>query len=144
MCEFACNSCTRKGGHDWSDLTLWLKAYLAIPEFTERQVAACLWNSESAACDRTLSWSMSDDIRQRAYAADLSYRGLPLERHGKLNVWIARERPALIAARVAVWNSVRREFGKSADSNSQPTLPLLGPPSKNPPSTEASTKVDHA
>ncbi len=95
-----------------------------IPPFGERQVAAALWNAESALCDRTLSWGMSDALRQRAYAADLSVRGLPVERHGELHAWIERERPALIAARTAVWNSARRDAGKIAEVNFQPTLPL--------------------
>ena len=103
---------------------LWLRSYLTIPQFIERQVAAALWNVESAACDRTLSWSLGDEIRQRAYRADLTYRGLPEEQHAELNAWIARERPALIAARVAVWNNVIRQSGKLIEAPSQANLPL--------------------
>ncbi len=98
-----------------------------IPPFGERQVAACLWNAESALCDRTLRWSMSDELRERAYAADLLYRGVPVERHRELNAWIDREHPALIAARTAVWNSVVRVSGTPAERLEQANLPFPVP-----------------
>ncbi len=56
---------------------------------------------------------MSATLRERAYAADLSFRGVPVERHRELNAWIDRERPALVAARTAVWNSVVRASGEA-------------------------------
>lgn len=106
---------------------LWLRSYLTIPIFGERQVAACLWNAESAACDRTLVWSMSDELHQRARRADLLFKGLPAERHAELNAWIARERPTLTAARLAVWNSAAKALGKSAEMLEQANLPLPVP-----------------
>jgi hypothetical protein len=109
---------------------LWLRSYLAKPQWLPRQVAACLWNSESAACDRTLSWPLGDTIRERAYAADLSYRGLPVARHAELANWIDRERPALIAARQAAFDSAVRQSGKIVEANFQTTLPLQVPSSK--------------
>jgi hypothetical protein len=109
---------------------LWLKSYLTIPQFSERQVAAALWNAEAALCDRTLCWPLGDEIRQRAHAADLSYRGLPVARHAELMEWVMRERPALTAARAAVFASVRREIGKTAEAHFQPYLPLKVPPAK--------------
>lgn len=106
---------------------LWLKSYLVKPPWLPRQVAAALWNAESALCDRTLSWPLGDTIQKRAYAADLTFRGLPVERHPELNAWIAREMPALNAARLAVWNSVVRQSGKPAETLEQATLPLPVP-----------------
>jgi hypothetical protein len=90
-------------------------------------VAASLWNAESALCDQTLAWPLGDVIRERAYAADLLVHGLPLDRHAELNAWIARERPALTAARQAVWDSAVRQFGKSAEPLEQVNLPLPVP-----------------
>lgn len=106
---------------------LWLRSYLTIPQFTERQVAACVWNAEAAICDRTLTWPLGDELRQRAYVADLRYRGLPVERHADLCAWVVRERPALMAARQAVWNSVLREAGRAAKGPEQANLPLPVP-----------------
>jgi hypothetical protein len=108
-------------------IDLFLRAHLTKPQFTPRQVAACLWNAESAACDRTLSWPLGDQIRERAHRADLLFRGLPIERHAELNAWIARERPALTAARLAVWNSAVRVSGKPAEVLEQANLPLPVP-----------------
>jgi hypothetical protein len=110
---------------------LWLRSYLAKPQWLPRQVAACLWNAESAACDRTLSWPLGDTIRERAYAADLSYRGLPVARHAELADWIDRERPALTAARQAAFDSAVRQSGKLVEANFQTTLPLQVPQTKS-------------
>ena len=112
---------------------LWLRSYLAKPQWLPRQVAACLWNAESAACDRTLSWPLGDTIRARAHAADLSYRGLPVERHAELAQWIARERPALTSARQAAFDSAIRQSPKPAEAIFQTTLPLHVRPGKNDP-----------
>lgn len=111
---------------------LWLRSYLMKQPWLPRQVAAALWNAESAACDRTLDWSMNDELRQRAHRADLLVRGVPLERHAELMAWVMRERPALNAARTAVWNSVRRDAGKIAEGNFQANLPLQVPQSRIP------------
>lgn len=106
---------------------LWLRSYMMKQPWLPRQVAAALWNAESAACDRTFDWHMNDHIRERAYTADLIARGLPLERHADLMDWVTRERPALIAARTAVWNSVRREAAKTAEANFQTYPPQQVP-----------------
>lgn len=106
---------------------LFLRAHLMKPPYTPRMVAACLWNAESALCDQTLSWPLGEAIRKRAYAADLLVHGLPLDRHAELNAWIAHERPALTAARAAVWNSVVRQSGKPIDAAEQVILPLPVP-----------------
>jgi hypothetical protein len=106
---------------------LWLRSYLAKPQWLPRQVAACLWNAESAACDRTMSWPLGDTIRDRAHAADLSFRGLPRERHDELADWIERERPHLTCAREAAFRSAVR----AAASNSQTNPPLQGTLFKN-------------
>jgi len=110
---------------------LWLRSYIAKPQWLPRQVAACLWNAESAACDRTLSWPLGDAIRARAYAADLSYRGLPVARHAELAQWIDRERPTLTAARQAAFDSAVRQSGKSVEADFQTTLPLQVPQNKS-------------
>jgi len=104
---------------------LFLKAHIMRPAYHPRLVAAAIWNTESAYCDRTLNWPLGDEIRQRTYNADLTYRGLPVEQHVALIDWIARERPALTAARQAVWNSAVREIGKSVEVLEQANLPLL-------------------
>jgi hypothetical protein len=110
---------------------LWLRSYIAKPQWLPRQGAACLWNSDNAACDRTLSWSLGDAIRERAYAADLAYRGLPAARHAELANWIARERPVPIFARQAAFDSATRQSGKSVEVNFQTALPLHVPSSKS-------------
>lgn len=104
---------------------LFLRAHMARPPYSPRLVAAAIWNTESALCDRTLAWPLGDEIRQRAHRADLACRGLPPDQHGTLNAWIAAERPALIAARQAVWNSAVREIGKPAEAPEQANLPLF-------------------
>jgi hypothetical protein len=104
---------------------LFLRAHMARPPYAPRLVAAAIWNTESALCDRTLAWPLGDEIRQRAYAADLTCRGLPSDQHDNLNAWIATEHPALIAARQAVWNSAVREIGKPAEGPEQAYLPLF-------------------
>lgn len=106
---------------------LFLRAHLMKPPYPPRMVAAAIWNTESAMCDRTLSWPVGEEIRRRAFCADLTYRGLPEDRHAALNDWIARERPALIAARQAVWNSLVRQSGKPAEALEQAYLPLPVP-----------------
>ncbi len=110
---------------------LWLRSYWTKPPYTPRQVAACLWNAESALCDRTLSWPLGDVIRERAYAADLLVHGLPLDRHAELNAWIVRERSALTAARQAAWNSAVRQSGAPAGALEQANLPLPVPGPRN-------------
>jgi hypothetical protein len=104
---------------------LFLRAHMARPPYAPRLVAAAIWNAESALCDRTLAWPLGDEIRQRAYTADLACRGLPPDQHDTLNAWITTERPALIAARAAVWNSAVREIGKPAEAPEQANLPLF-------------------
>lgn len=61
-------------------------------------------------------------MRQRAYAADLTFRGLTPDRHAELTDWLARERPSLTAARIAVWNSFVRQSGKPAEVMEQANL----------------------
>ncbi len=106
---------------------LWLKSYLTKPEWLPKQVAAALWNAESALCDRAMASDMGDSIRDRAYAADLQHRGLPPDRHAEINAWIAAERPALTAARQAVWDAFIRQPGKPAEAPEQANLPLPVP-----------------
>lgn len=106
---------------------LWLKSYLTKPEWLPKQVAAALWNAESALCDRTLDSDLGNSIRDRAYAADLQHRGLPPDRHAEINAWIAAERPALTAARQAVWDAFVRQSGKPAEALEQTNLPLPVP-----------------
>lgn len=109
---------------------LWLKAYLTKPAWLPAQVAAALWNSESALCDRTLESRLGGNIRERAYAADLTYRGLPPDRHAEIDAWVAAEHPALTAARQAVWNSHIRQSGTAVEAPSQVILPLPVPGAK--------------
>jgi hypothetical protein len=109
---------------------LWLKAYLTKPAWLPTQVAAALWNAESAQCDRTLDSKLGNSIRYRAYAADLTYRGLPPDRHHEINAWIATERSALTAAREAVWKGYIRPPGEPAEAPEQAYLPLLVPDGK--------------
>jgi hypothetical protein len=106
---------------------LWLKSYLTKPEWLPKQAAAALWNAESALCDRTLGSDLGDSICDRAYAADLQHRGLPPDRHAEINAWIATERPALTAARQAVWDAFVRQSGKPAEALEQANLPLPVP-----------------
>jgi hypothetical protein len=106
---------------------LWLRSYIAKPQWLPRQVAALLWNSESALCDHTLSWPFGDQIRERAYTADLTFRGLPLARHSELSAWIERERPVLTSAREAAFASAVRASAKPVEASEQAYLPLLVP-----------------
>jgi hypothetical protein len=109
---------------------LWLKAYLTKPEWLPKQAAAALWNAESAQCDRTLGTELGESIRERAYAADLVHRGLPIDRHTEINAWVASERPALTAARQAIWNSVVRQSAAPVEALEQANLPLPVPAAK--------------
>jgi hypothetical protein len=88
---------------------LWLRSYLQKPPFDARQIAIALWNAESAACRRTLSWPLGSTIERQARSADLFNRGLSAERHDEIAAWIAKERAALACARRAVWKDVLRD-----------------------------------
>jgi hypothetical protein len=109
---------------------LWLKSYLAKPEWLPKQAAAALWNTESALCDRTLGSKLGDGIREHAYTADLIHRGLPIDRHAEINAWVASERPTLTAARQAVWNSFVRQSDTPVEVLEQANLPLPIPGAK--------------
>lgn len=106
---------------------LWMRSYLTKPTWLPTQVAAALWNAESALCDRTMDSDLGDSIRERAYAADLLHRGLPPDRHAEINAWVARERSALTAARQAAFDSAVRQSGKIVEAPEQANLPLPVP-----------------
>ena len=106
---------------------LFMRAHLMKPPHSAKAVAAAIWNIESAACDKTAGWPLGEEMRQRAYRADLTFRGVPVEEHGALNAWIAAERPALIAARKAVWDSHVRQSQKPVQALEQAYLPLPVP-----------------
>lgn len=85
----------------------WLRSY-QFPPFDARQIAIALWNAESAACTRTLAWSLGAVIEQQARSADLLARGLPAERHDEIAAWIVKEQTALACARRGVWERALR------------------------------------
>ena len=87
---------------------LWRRTYLVPPPCTPRQIGMALWNVEAAACDRTLDWPVGQDMRRRAYRADLNIRGVPEDHHQELYTWVIREHAALTAARQAAWRSAHR------------------------------------
>jgi hypothetical protein len=87
---------------------LWLRSYLTKLPFNARQVAAALWNWESAFCTRELDWPLGRQIAGLASECDLLGKGLPRERHGEIVAWIERERGGLGCARRAVAQSERR------------------------------------
>jgi hypothetical protein len=84
---------------------LWLRSYMQKPPFGLGQVAAALWNYESALCCQTLFWDIGTEIQTAAYSVDLTAHGLPAERHCELQSWIAKEHSLLLAARDMVWRS---------------------------------------
>ncbi len=86
---------------------LWQRTYLAPPPWTPRQIGMALWNVEAAACDRTLDWPMGQDIRRRAYRADLLSQGVTEDQHDALYLWVIREHSALTCARRAAWRSAK-------------------------------------
>jgi hypothetical protein len=90
-------------------IDLWLRSYLAKPPFTASQVAAALWNIESATCARTLDWSFGRLIGEQAHGTDLVLKGVAAEHHEALCLWIEKERVVLTAARHAVWQGFRRD-----------------------------------
>lgn len=90
-------------------IDLWLRSYLAKPPFSAGQVAAALWNKESAACARTLDWSFGRLIAEQAHGTDLVLKGVAAKRHDALCRWIEKERAVLTAARHAVWQGFRRD-----------------------------------
>jgi len=87
---------------------LWRNSFLAPPPWTARQIGMALWNIEAAACDKTLDWPTGQDMRRRAYRADLISLGVPEDQHVDLNAWIIQEKPALTVARQAAFRSVPR------------------------------------
>jgi hypothetical protein len=89
-------------------IDLWLRSYLTRPLFTTGQVAAALWNRESALCARTLDWSFGRLIGEQACSTDLTLKGIAAERHAALNAWIDKEGAVLTAARNAVWQGFLR------------------------------------
>jgi hypothetical protein len=108
-------------------VALWLRSYLTRQPFSAPQVAAALWNGESAACDRTLAWPLAQEIRQRAHAADLAYRGVPADQIEELGLWIVTNWPALTCARRAALSSALRGSVKLAGASEQANLPLPVP-----------------
>jgi hypothetical protein len=87
---------------------LWLRSYMTKPPFSPRQVAAALWNEESAFCDRLLNWPLGLEIEGLARTCDLTVRHVPQERQEELCNWVVQEQPALKLARKAVWESEQR------------------------------------
>lgn len=106
---------------------LWLRCYLAKPPYSSAQVAAALWNGESAACDRTMTWGLETEIRRRAHRADLLHRGVHPEQIEPLGLWIIENWPALACARRAALASAARDAGKPAEASEQANLPLPVP-----------------
>ena len=72
---------------------LWLRSYLQKPPFDGRQVAIALWNSELAACARTLNWPLGQQIKEQAELADLYHYGVPVGR-GRRAQGLDRQRTA--------------------------------------------------
>jgi hypothetical protein len=66
-----------------------------------------LWNIEAAACRRRLKWSGGEEMRRRAYRADLLALGLPKDWHEALYMWVLSESSALTCARRAAWRSAK-------------------------------------
>jgi hypothetical protein len=87
---------------------LWLRSYLQRPLFDAGQVAAALWNWESAACRHQLHWPLGDLIAQEAHCADLLERDLALSRHSDIHDWVVAEQSVLSCARSAVWQGLLR------------------------------------
>jgi len=106
---------------------LWVRSYLTRQPFSSSQVAAALWNGESAACDRTLAWPLANEIRQRAHRADLLFRGVPPDHLDELGLWIVNNWPALTCARRAALSSAIRGSVKLAEASEQANLPLPVP-----------------
>jgi hypothetical protein len=97
---------------------LWLRSYLTKVPFGARQVAAALWNIESAACDRILDWPLGREIESAAHSADLIRRAVPAERHASLYGWVQQQRQGLCCARKAVFESEQRQ--RSAVTRPEP------------------------
>ncbi len=96
---------------------LWWQDAQPRPPWRPKQLAIALWNLESAACDRTLDWPLGDELRARAYHADLLARGVPEEEHEELMEYVASGLPALHRARIAVWEALKPD--------SKPELPQV-------------------
>jgi hypothetical protein len=88
---------------------LWLRSYLTKVPFTTRQVAAALWNRESAFCARVLDWPLGRLMAEDAAREDLIRRDLDPVRHAEIDAWVEDELAGLLCARKAVLDSERRK-----------------------------------
>jgi hypothetical protein len=73
--------------------------------YTGSEIAACLWQIESAVCDPVLAWQAGAEIKAEAQSAELQEHGFPPERRDELVAWIADHRPQLHDARLRAWNA---------------------------------------
>jgi DNA primase catalytic core len=106
---------------------LWVRSYLVKQPFSVGAVAAALWNGESAACSRWLSWDLGAELKQRAHAADLHRHGVRTDQIDELGLWIVTNWPALTCARRAALSSAIGASGKLAEASEQANLPLPVP-----------------
>jgi hypothetical protein len=88
-------------------IDLWLKSYLVSPGYTSAQIAIALWNLESAACARQLSWPLGEEIAEHGKAADLLNRGLAPGLNEQITAWVSEQSAVLFQARRAVWEAAR-------------------------------------
>jgi hypothetical protein len=98
-------------------IEVWLRSYLRRPPFEVRQVAAALWNTEAALCDRTLDWPFAKEISGEAHSIDLLRQGIPLSRHDEIGAWLHAEHSVLACARKAVWESAQRDLTKLSQAS---------------------------
>jgi hypothetical protein len=96
-------------------IDLWSKSYSRRLPWSTRQIGIVVWNSESAACDRTLLWSTGEGLRTRAHHADLIARGVPAADHDSITAWVRGELQALHCARRSVW--MRSKYAVDSKTN---------------------------
>jgi hypothetical protein len=101
---------------------LWLRAYLQRPDYSTGQIAADLWNRESALCHRALHWTLGCVFQAQAHRADLLRRGLAPARHSELRAWSVEQASVLHCARQAAWQGALRTAPRPAAEETQMTF----------------------
>jgi len=103
---------------------LWLRSYLTPPRYTVKQVAAALWNAESAACAMSRFWSQGTALQQAAYVADLARHGLGRSEQPGLWAWLRQEQATLRSVRRVLWHSyVQSQNRQEIEQSPLPSLP---------------------
>lgn len=88
---------------------LWLESVPGAQPWKPRELAAALWNFESATCNQVLSWPVGETLRVSAQRAEMLRAGVPPSECEKLSAWVRAHYPSLAQFRRQVWQEISRQ-----------------------------------